>query len=68
MLDNINTPAVISGLQELVRAVNVYLSKTAPAAIRPLLINSAAQYITSILACLGVAEAGASTRPLPTST
>jgi hypothetical protein len=33
-----------------------YWSKTAPAAIRPLLINSAGQYVTSILACLGVAE------------
>jgi hypothetical protein len=28
MLDNINTPVVISGLQELVRAVNVYLAGT----------------------------------------
>jgi len=56
MLDNINTPGVISGLQELVRAVNVYLAKTPAANIRPLLVNSAAQFITTILATLGVAE------------
>jgi len=56
MLDNINTPGVVKSLKELVGAVNVYLAKTAAADIRPLLVNSAAQFITTILATLGVAE------------
>lgn len=56
MLDNINTPAVIKALKELVGAVNVYFGKTAAADIRPLLVTSAAQFITTILATLGVAE------------
>ena len=56
MLDNINTAAVIKALKELVGAVNVYLGKTPAAEVRPLLLNSAAQFITTILATLGVAE------------
>ena len=47
---------MIKGLKELVGAVNVYLAKTAASDIRPLLVTSAAQFITTILATLGVAE------------
>ena len=56
MLDNINTPAVIKALKELIGAVNVYLQKVDQKEVRPLLIDSAARFITTILYCLGVAE------------
>ena len=56
MIDNINTPAVIKSLKELVGGVNKYLGSVAADAIRPLLVESAARYVTMILACLGVAE------------
>lgn len=56
MVDNINTPAVIKALKDLVGATNVYLGKVSQKDIRPLLIDSAARYVTTILCCLGVAE------------
>ena len=56
MLDNINTPGAVRALKELVSATNVYLSATAACDVRPLLVDSAARFVTSILACLGVAE------------
>ena len=56
LLDNINTPATVKTLKELVSLTNVYLSKTSAADVRPLLVDSAARFVTTTLACLGVAE------------
>ena len=56
MLDNINTPGTVRALKELVGATNVYLAKTNQNDVRPLLVDSAARFVTSTLACLGVAE------------
>ena len=56
LLDNINTPATVRALKELVGATNVYLSKTSARDVRPLLVDSAARFVTTTLACLGVAE------------
>jgi cysteinyl-tRNA synthetase len=56
LLDNINTPATVETLKELVSATNVYLSKTSARNVRPLLVDSAARFVTTTLACLGVAE------------
>ena len=56
MLDNINTPGTVRALKELVSATNVYLAATAARDARPLLVDSAARFVTTTLACLGVAE------------
>jgi cysteinyl-tRNA synthetase len=58
MIDNVNTPAVIKALKELVSATNAYLGKTAKEDVRPLIVSAAAQFVTTILSTLGVAEAG----------
>ena len=60
MIDNICTPAVVKALKELVGAVNVYLGKVSAADARPMLVDAAARYVTTILECLGVANPGPS--------
>ena len=49
-------PGTVRALKELVGATNVYLAKTNQNDVRPLLVDSAARFVTSTLACLGVAE------------
>ena len=53
LMDNINTPATILALQELIKATNLYLTSIG-SDIRPLLVERVAKYTTKILSCLGL--------------
>ncbi|EFJ42920.1 hypothetical protein VOLCADRAFT_66444 [Volvox carteri f. nagariensis] len=53
--DNINTPAAMDALSELIKAVNKYLEKKVGAA-RPLLLRKAASYVTRILSVFGLVD------------
>ncbi|KXZ56656.1 hypothetical protein GPECTOR_1g591 [Gonium pectorale] len=54
--DNINTPAAMDAVSELIKAVNKYLEKKQGAA-RTMLLKKAAAYVTRILSAFGIVEA-----------
>ncbi|GLC35821.1 hypothetical protein PLESTB_000497800 [Pleodorina starrii] len=60
--DNINTPAAMDALADLIKAVNKYLEKKEAGAARPLLLRKAAAYVTRILSVFGIVD-GPSDRP-----
>ena len=55
LCDNVNTATAMAALCDLVRAVNIYLSRTSTP--KALLLRAAASYVTRILSCFGVAPA-----------
>ncbi|KAG2442848.1 hypothetical protein HXX76_002927 [Chlamydomonas incerta] len=55
--DNINTPAVMDALSDLIKAVNKYLAdKSEPGAARALLLRKAAAFVTRILSVFGIVD------------
>ncbi|KAG2499369.1 hypothetical protein HYH03_002944 [Edaphochlamys debaryana] len=56
--DNINTPAAMDALSDLIKHVNKYLEKKQePGAARPLLLRKAAAFVTRILSVFGIVDA-----------
>ncbi|GLI68942.1 hypothetical protein VaNZ11_013467 [Volvox africanus] len=54
--DNINTPAAMDAIADLIKAVNKYLEKKDAGAARPMLLRKAAAYVTRILSVFGIVD------------